>query len=138
MQVPLSATVREALRLWPVAWLFGRVAARRHRIGQAVVEAGDTVSVCTYLVHRHPGHWSEPGIFQPQRWARGNPTAFLPFGWGPHACTGAALSLGLAEELLRVITERYDLAVTVGDPRPQAGPALAPPSFVLSLSARRL
>jgi cytochrome P450 len=135
-QVPLSATVREALRLWPVAWLFGRVAARRHRIGPATVEPGETVSVCTYLVHRHPGHWSEPNAFQPQRWAQESPTAFLPFGWGPHACTGAALSLGLVEEVLRVITDRYRLSVTVGDPRPHTGPALAPPGFVLSLSTR--
>ncbi|WP_203907132.1 cytochrome P450 [Rhizocola hellebori] len=135
-QIPLSATVREALRLWPVAWLFGRVAARRHRIGPAVVEPGETVSVCTYLVHRHPAHWPEPNTFQPQRWGGANPAAFLPFGWGPHACTGAALSLGLVEELLRVITDRYHLSVAVDDPRPHTGPALAPPEFVLSLSTR--
>jgi cytochrome P450 len=133
----LSAVVREAARLWPVAWLFGRVAARRHRIGQATVEQGETVSVCTYLVHRHPGHWNQPNAFQPQRWEQRSPTAFLPFGWGPHACTGAALSLGLVEELLRVITERYHVSVAVNDSRPQAGPALAPPRFELTLSERR-
>jgi cytochrome P450 len=136
-RIPLSAIVREAARLWPVAWLFGRVAARRHRIGPATVEPGETVSVCTYLVHRHPGHWNQPNAFQPQRWERHSPGAFLPFGWGPHACTGAALSLGLVEELLRVITERYHVSVAIGDPRPHTGPALAPPRFVLNLSERR-
>jgi cytochrome P450 len=135
--VALPAAVREAARLWPVAWLFGRVAARRHHLGSSLVEQGDTVSVCTYLVHRHPGHWEQPNAFAPQRWAEHHPTAFLPFGWGPHACTGAALSLGLVEELLRAITQRYHVSVAVGDSRPQAGPALAPPRFVLNLNERR-
>lgn len=128
-----SAVAREALRLWPVAWLFGRVAARPHRIGDHGVQPGQLVTVCTYLLHRHPGHWPQPQQFRPDRWAATGHPAFIPFGWGQHACTGAALALDLVADLLRVTCTGYRPVVAAHDPQPQVGAALAPPRFALRL-----
>jgi cytochrome P450 len=131
--------VREALRLWPVAWMFGRTVARDHELGGTELRRGDDVMVCSYLVHRHPGHWPEPDAFQPGRWAElSGPPAYLPFGWGPHSCTGAAVALDLIEGLLDEIL-RYELRLTrapADADRPRLGPALAPPPFRVRAAAR--
>ncbi|GAA0946259.1 cytochrome P450 [Virgisporangium aurantiacum] len=130
-----ARVVREALRLWPVAWLFARRPAHAGELGGVAVTPDDDVRVCGYLVHRDPDHWSAPDEYRPERWATGTGTdAFIPFGWGPHACTGAAASLRIVESLVGIVGDRYRLDVTVTDPRPHVAAALAPPRFTLRLA----
>jgi cytochrome P450 len=127
--------VREALRLWPVAWQFGRTPSREHRLATLTAKPADEVVVCSYLVHRDPAHWTEPDEFRPGRWAAGaGQEAFIPFGWGPHACTGAGVATGVTETLVGLITSAYRLDVTAPAVRPQVSAALAPPRFHLRLS----
>jgi hypothetical protein len=118
--------VREALRLWPVAWLF----ERRQR-------TGDVVEVCTYLVQRHPRYWKRANEFVPRRWASpGRAPAYLPFGYGPHTCAGAAVTMSLLEDLVRILTRDWHPVVTNAGAEPHLGPALAPPRFHLELRTR--
>jgi cytochrome P450 len=126
--------VREALRLWPVAWQFGRIASREHRLAAVTAKPADEVVVCSYLVHREPAYWSEPDEFRPDRWASGAAQeAFIPFGWGPHACAGAGVATQVTETLVGLITSAYRLGVAAPSPRPQVSAALAPPRFHLRL-----
>ncbi len=127
--------VREALRLWPVAWMLARRPARPHEVAGVAVTPRDEVVVCPYAVHRNPRHWEDPNHFRPERWGEGptNLEAFIPFGWGPHRCVAGTLSMQLAEDILRVLDDGYRLTVTLRDTRPCIGPALAPPRFALGL-----
>jgi cytochrome P450 len=130
-------TVREALRLWPVAWLFARTPAQVQNLGGTTVTPRDRLAVCTYLVHRHPGHWERPDEFVPQRWAAAAPdAAYLPFGLGPHTCAGATVAMRLLEDLIGLITRDWHLSVTPDGGGPHVGPALAPPRFTVVLSVR--
>ncbi|MFJ3898614.1 cytochrome P450 [Streptomyces sp. NPDC090083] len=132
-----SWTVREALRLWPVAWLFARTPRHAQTLGGAEVTPSDLLAVCTYLVHRHPTHWERPDEFVPERWAGAVPDgAYLPFGHGPHTCAGATVTMRLLEDLVELITRDWRLSVTHDGAGPQVGPALAPPRFTAVLSAR--
>ena len=138
---------REALRLWPVAWLFARTPSRPLELAGVPVGPADEVRVCAYLVHRHPGHWDRPDEFLPGRWAGAVPGgAFLPFGVGAHACTGATVTMTLLADLIRIITQDWQVSVR-GSGResgrrsgrgqgPTVGPALAPPCFTAELHAR--
>jgi cytochrome P450 len=129
--------IREALRLWPVAWLLGSRPARPHEVAGFAVTPEDEVVVCPYLVHRHPRYWSDPTGFRPERWATvDNHEAYIPFGWGPHRCPAAALSLQLVEDVLRIIVDNYRMSLTAHDTQPSLGPALAPPRFTLGLVPR--
>ncbi len=129
--------VREALRLWPVAWQLVRRPARPHEIAGAPVTPRDEVLVSPYVTHRHPAYWEEPGRFLPERWAAANgPAPFFPFGWGPHTCAAAALSLELARDALAVLLRDYDLSVSPHSHEPHVGPSLAPPRFRLGLTRR--
>jgi cytochrome P450 len=132
--------VREALRLWPVAWMLERYPVQPHEVAGTPVAPGDRVVVCPYAVHRNPRHWEEPEAFRPERWATvTDHHAFLPFGWGPHRCVAAALSLQLAEDILGILIRNYRLDVTLHEKRPFIAAALAPPRFTLGLepAARR-
>jgi Cytochrome P450 len=127
-----SWVVHEALRLWPVAWLFARRPACDHSVAGVRVTPRDEVIVCPYLTHRLPRYWSEPTRFLPERWAEPREhQAYLPFGWGPHSCAGAGLTVELVGEILRFLGEGPAWALTVHDPQPFVGPALAPPRFSL-------
>ena len=130
-----SWTVREALRLWPVAWLFARTPNREQELGGTRVTPRDRLMVCSYLVHRHPGHWERPDEFVPQRWAEGVPDgAYLPFGLGPHTCAGATVTVRLLEDLVALLSRDWRVSVTHDGGGPQVGPALAPPRFTAVLS----
>lgn len=127
--------VREALRLWPVAWFLERRPSRSHNLAGAAVTPSDRVAVCPYAVHRNPRHWDDPDSFRPERWAAAyDPQAFIPFGWGPHRCVAGGLSMDLAEEILRLIRDGYQATVTAQDARPCISVALAPPRFTLQLT----
>jgi cytochrome P450 len=131
--------VREALRLWPVAWQLARRPVQAHEIAGTAVSPHDTVVVCPYLVHRDPRRWHEPTRFRPERWAAVSARqggAFIPFGYGPHRCVAASLSLRLAADLLRAMLEAGEPQVSMHDGTPCIGPALAPPRFTLRLVPR--
>ncbi len=133
-----SWIVREALRLWPIAWFLARRPLQAHNVAGVEVTPADHVVACPYLVHRHPRHWPEPNRFLPERWGDSpDPQAWIPFGWGPHTCAAASLSLQLVEDFLRILLDGYDLSVHPLDDRPFVGPALAPPRFALRLEAKR-
>jgi hypothetical protein len=133
-----SWVVREALRLWPVAWFLARQPAVPHRVAGIDVTPEHSVVVCPYATHRSPRHWEEPEIFRPERWAgEVTPQAFIPFGAGPHRCIAASLSMQWTEVVLAHLLEHYDLKLKSHQTRPQVGPALAPPRFALTLDPRR-
>ncbi|MEA2562728.1 MAG: hypothetical protein QOH06_4232 [Acidobacteriota bacterium] len=137
-EAPPASVVLEALRLWPVAWMLGRRPARPHQVAGVEVTPQDLVIVCPYLVHRHPRYWDDPASFQPERWAESpDMQAFIPFGWGPHTCVAGSLSMQLVEDILKTLLDGHELAVAPRDTRPCAGPALAPPRFVLSRHPQR-
>jgi cytochrome P450 len=99
--------VKEALRLFPPAWVISHIAERGSRIGGHQIPAGSKVFVCPYLIHRHPDFWPEPEIFDPARFAAGNAAirhshAYIPYGIGPRNCIGDDLSM--QEMLLHVAT----------------------------------
>ncbi|MBM7810086.1 cytochrome P450 [Saccharothrix algeriensis] len=131
----LTGVVREALRLRPVAWNFGRSPAEPHRLAGFEVTTSDEVVVCSYLVHRDSRFWPDPDEFLPQRWSagapRGDAEAFIPFGWGAHTCVAAGFAVRLVEDVLRLLPPARRWRVEAHRRRPHVAAALAPPEFTL-------
>jgi len=126
--------VLEALRLYPIAWLFQRRLRQSDVILGERVRPAQTVTISPYAIHRNPVYWKEPTSFLPERWSESaDRSAFLPFGAGDHGCVAAGLSVGLASRLLSEILGR-DPEIESGDGRPSLGAALAPPRFILTLA----
>jgi cytochrome P450 len=132
-----AGVVREALRLWPVNWHFGRSPTEPHDLGEVPVTPVDEVVVCAYLVHRDERYWPDPDAFRPQRWADGIPAggteAFIPFGWGPHACVAGSFAVQVIEDILRLLPPADQWHIEPHQDRPHIAAALAPPDFTLRL-----
>ncbi len=123
--------VREALRLYPVAWLLERNPRGEQRIAGELVTPDQSIVISTYAIHRNARYWDRPAEFLPERWhGRIDRTAWLPFGAGPQSCIAASLANEIASKLLDRIFERK-VSLEPGGGGPSTRAALAPPQFVL-------
>ncbi len=106
--------IDEALRLYPAAFIIGRVAKRDVPLSFGVVPAGAQVSIPIYLVHRDPRWYAAPERFDPDRWLPERQPAlpkqaYLPFGGGPRICIGNSFAAMEARLLLAQIASRVTL-----------------------------
>lgn len=120
----LSATLKEAMRLYPPApALFSRRAVSAIEVGGWQIPAGAMVRVTPWLLHRDPAAFPEPEAFKPERFlAEDGPPrgAYLPFGIGPRVCLGqhfATLEMSL---LAAMVLQRANLSCVAGAPEPIA------------------
>jgi cytochrome P450 len=111
----VKATIEEALRLYPPAWLVERQALAPddllgHRLGEGVI-----VGVSPFIMHRNPRYWPNPEGFAPERFLRPEPArpklAYLPFGAGPRSCIGNAFALMEMQILVSMILMRATIDV---------------------------
>jgi cytochrome P450 len=103
-QLPrLHAFLQEALRLYPPVPRFDRQALGSDRLGDAIINPGDIVSIWPWLLHRHHSLWDEPDAFLPDRFLRSPPRhrfQYLPFGGGVRICVGAQFATSEALTML--------------------------------------
>jgi cytochrome P450 len=119
-----KAVLAEAMRLYPPVWLLMRRATAADALGGYPVAAGTDVYISPLLLHRHPGYWTAPDTFQPDRFlddATGGPSPnghkphryrYIPFGAGPRLCIGEPFAWLESLLLLATITQgfRFSLA----------------------------
>ncbi len=115
----VRAVLDEALRLWPTAPGYLRVARKDTVLGGRYrIRKGQWVLVVLPLVQRDPRVWPEPERFDPDRFAPGRMKsrahAYKPFGTGQRACIGRQFALHEAVLTLAMILHRYDLAADSG------------------------
>ena len=132
---PPQDLVREALRLYPVAWLLERSPAGAAEIAGEALTPDHVIVISPYAVHRSAAHWPEAEAFLPERWQSGaDRRAWLPFGAGPQSCVAASLSVDIAAQLLGAILAK-GARIEGGDGPPSVKAALAPPEFILHRKA---
>lgn len=122
---------REALRLRPPAYSFGREAVEDMELGGHRIPAGTTLFVFPWLLHRDPRWFDDPLAFDPDRWAddldRRLPRhAYLPFGAGPRICIGRGFAMAEGVLILATIARRFRLEWLREDPEPFPSITLRP------------
>lgn len=129
---PAPWIVKEALRLWPVAWNLPRTPSKAHILGELDIKQTDTVTVCPYVLHRHPDNWPQPERFYPPRWENASADApYMPFGWGPHKCIASAFALTFTADLIGAIQgQKLTFEQLSDELHPE--PAIAPPAFTVT------
>jgi cytochrome P450 len=111
----VRAVLDEALRLWPTAPGYLRVARKDTVLGGRYrIKKGQWLLVVLPLLQRDPRMWPDPERFDPDRFApgqmKGRAHAYKPFGTGQRACIGRQFALHEAVLTLALILHRYDLA----------------------------
>ncbi|MDQ3520611.1 MAG: cytochrome P450, partial [Gemmatimonadota bacterium] len=114
--------VKEAMRLYPPAWLLSREAVRDTEIGGYAIPAGTVVMMSQWVMHRDPRYFEEPNEFLPQRWSRkGAATelprfAYFPFGGGPRVCIGASFAMMEAVLVLATVAQQFEFTLASQSP----------------------
>jgi len=106
--------IKESMRLYPPAYIFGRQAITDYAIGEYLLPAGKTmVFMSPYVLHRDPQWYEAPEEFRPERWtpefeAELPKFAYLPFGGGPRICIGASFAMVEAMLLLATLAQHWN------------------------------
>lgn len=105
--------VKEAMRLYPPAYVTSRLVNEDVEIGGQAMKRGDVIMMSQYLMHHHPAYWEQTEAFIPQRFEtdRGIKEGYFPFGGGVRVCIGNHFAMMEAILILARIAQTYDLAL---------------------------
>jgi cytochrome P450 len=112
-----DAVVKEAIRLYPPAYVLGREALVDCDVGGWRIPAEATVFMSPWVIHRDARWFASPESFLPERWLDGLAArlprfAYMPFGGGPRICVGERFAIMEAVLILATIARRYRLERT--------------------------
>ncbi len=144
MRLPYTRQVlQESMRLYPPASWLPRVAVEDDVIDGFRIPAGTTVVIPIFLYHRHPACWSDPDVFDPDRFAPEraegrHPFAWMPFGAGQRLCIGKELAMIEGQAALAMMFQRFRFApATPRTPRPLPTTNLTPQGGIWAQVSRR-
>lgn len=105
--------VKEAMRLYPPAYITSRLVNEDVQIGGQPMKRGEVIMMSQYLMHHHPVYWEQPEAFIPQRFEtdRGIKEGYFPFGGGVRVCIGNHFAMMEAILILARIAQTYDLVL---------------------------
>ncbi|MFI1968597.1 cytochrome P450 [Streptomyces cinnamoneus] len=123
--------VKEALRVYPPAWLIPSVACEGATLGGQPMPAGTIVWCSQWATHRDPRWFPDPAVFRPERWGADAPDAvpdhaWFPFGGGQRTCLGARFALVEAVLVLATLAQRFEVHVDRCEVGPAPGLLLQP------------
>jgi cytochrome P450 len=112
---------KEAMRLYPPVYFFGRQAYADANLGGYDLPRGTIVLVSVYALHRRPEVWPDPERFDPSRFepaaeAARHRSAYLPFSAGPRTCIGNHFALMEGPIVLATILRHVDLELSTSAP----------------------
>jgi len=119
-QLPYCLQVfKEALRLYPPAYVTSRRALQDVEIDGYRVPKGWVVLLAPYTLHRRAEYFPEPEKFDPERFTPEREKAlpryaFVPFGAGPRICIGMYFAMMEGHLLLATIAQRVSFALVPG------------------------
>lgn len=115
--VYIDQILKESLRLWPTAPLFGLYPYEDTVIGgKYEIKKDEAVLVLLPSLHRSSKVWKgDAEAFEPERFEVENinklpPGAYKPFGNGQRACIGRSFAMQEATLVLAMILQRFDLS----------------------------
>jgi cytochrome P450 len=122
--LPKLAYVRqvldETMRLYPPlpVMILRRAAAADIVCGRRIA-ANSVVAIMPWVLHRHRKLWQDPDRFDPDRFSPEETAArsrysYLPFGIGPHVCTGAQLTTMQMVITVAMLAQRFRFHLVPG------------------------
>nr|UUB32624.1 cytochrome P450 CYP315A1 [Dendroctonus rhizophagus] len=107
----LKNTVKEALRLYPVAPFLTRILSEDIQIKGFDIPAGTVLILSIFTSGRDSASFPEPQRFDPDRWADGRVlrSASLPFAMGARSCIGRKLAEYQLQTTLAQLVSRFQV-----------------------------
>jgi 4-methoxybenzoate monooxygenase (O-demethylating) len=108
-----GSAFEETLRYSSPVQTFFRTTTREVGVGGVTIGAGEKVLLFLAAANRDPRRWADPERFDITRRATGH----VAFGYGIHACVGAAFARLEGEVLLQALARRVESLTLTGEPR---------------------
>ena len=110
---------KEAMRLYPPAYLVSRAALHDTELCGYPIRKGDVVMAGIYAIHHRSDYFPDPEAFQPERFAAEQEKqfpryAYMPFGGGPRICIGNYFALMQGQLLLATLAQRVTFELLPG------------------------
>jgi cytochrome P450 len=137
----LSATLKEALRLYPPApGLIARRTLRELKIGQWTIPKGAMIRITSWAIHRDERWFTNATSFTPERFLDNalppKRHSYLPFGTGPRICIGSHFASTELTLIAAYLSQRFTFQ-SQSAPQPKLAVLLYPESGLpLKLIAR--
>ncbi len=117
---------KEALRIFPPAYLFSRRALHDVEIDGYLVRKNQVVLLAPYTLHRRAEFYPQPERFDPERFTPEREKqlprhAYLPFGAGPRICIGNHFAMMEGHLLLATLAQRVSFTL-VSEQEPVVDP----------------
>ncbi len=116
----LGMVINESMRLFaPVPAVFRKTLADTS-IQDHFVPADTMVAVVPFFNHYWPGLWSDPHVFDPERFSdarredRSHRLAFMPFGGGAHKCIGMRFATMVVKVLIHHLLRDHRIELHSG------------------------
>jgi cytochrome P450 len=110
-----EAVVAESMRLYPPAWVVGRLAVEEHEFNGYKVAPRSLLLVSEYVMHRDPRYWTDANEFKPERWETlsikeaSQRYIYFPFGGGVRRCIGEQFAWTEGILLLATLARKWKL-----------------------------
>lgn len=137
----------ETLRLYPPAFSISRFAEKADRLGGdgpegLSVPKGAYITLSPYITHRNPKLWSDPEIFNPERFVDEkvhvrHKHAYFPFGGGNRICIGSGFAQTEGRLAIAMIARKYRLRLKPGHPVQPQGIVTLRPRFGMKMSIEK-
>lgn len=113
----LDMVINETFRLHPPVPVLNRVCTQKYTIEDSniTLNVGEKIIIPTYSLHHDPKYYSDPEIFDPERFTEENTSSrphgtFLPFGDGPRICIGLRFAMMEAKTGLAEILSKFEVS----------------------------
>jgi len=115
------AVFKEAMRLYPPAYLLGRRVVKDVELGGYRLKKNTIVFVNILGIHRRADLWPDPERFDPERFVRDKEKqlprcAYMPFGGGPRICIGNHFALMEGHLVLAALARQVRFERVNNDP----------------------
>jgi cytochrome P450 len=109
-----AMAIKEAMRLYPPAYSFGRVAEHEVTIGGWRIPAGSLILLSPWATQRRPDLWPDPQRFDPARFEpaaeQARPRyAYFPFAGGLRGCIGGHFAMTEAVIAIATLLARFSV-----------------------------
>jgi cytochrome P450 len=133
----LKATINEAMRLYPAAWMTERVAIEEDEFGKFSFPKNTIIIPFFFGLHRDKGLWQDALAFKPERFIddakSAKPKNYFPFGAGPRMCIGNNFALMEMSFFLYTFLKEFQIKPTGQIPAMKALITLRPGKVILGI-----
>jgi cytochrome P450 len=104
-----DCTLKEVLRMYPVAFVVDRVATQDIQLGPYTIPKDTKILMPPVAIHYNEEVFPDPWTFNPDRFANREPSVgYFPFGGGLRICVGKTLSVQIIMLVILELVRRFD------------------------------